>query len=355
MKIIEKLARLRISRLRHNAVRSRRRTQLIAYRLYRKRVRKDLVGSKDNDWYEAEHITQNIFWWNIYNINQMLRTILMPLRWCFLGVKGKSSWEWLELLIIPLFLAIGAFYLESQVERRQERIAQERYEQDLQIATQKAKQEVLANYIERMQELLLDGGLRQSEERSEVRSIARAITTIAIKELDYERNILLIDFLQESRLLGKTEEENNESNRTGISLLAGLDLRNSELTGVNLINADLRGTTLAGADLESADLSGSDLSNTSSPFANFKFTNFSGANLTGAYFGEANLAGAIFIDANLSEVSLLYRVSYNRTFSQSIFCRTILPESLPERLKPDSNRDCRRISQMNLATGAGKG
>ena len=71
----------------------------------------------------------------------------------------KRPWRWLELLIVPLFLAGGAFYLETRVESRQERIADER-----------AKQAVLDSYLEKMQGLLLDRGLRESSEDSEVRS-----------------------------------------------------------------------------------------------------------------------------------------------------------------------------------------
>ena len=51
--------------------------------------------------------------------------------------QGKTSWEWLELLIVPLGLAVGAFYFENRVENRQERIAAERYEQERNIANER--------------------------------------------------------------------------------------------------------------------------------------------------------------------------------------------------------------------------
>ena len=41
--------------------------------------------------------------------------------------------------IVPAGLAIGAFYLESQAERRQEEIATTRYEQEAQIADVRAE------------------------------------------------------------------------------------------------------------------------------------------------------------------------------------------------------------------------
>lgn len=121
-------------------------------------------------------------------------------KWVASGLSGKTAWDWLELLVVPLGLAVGVFYLESRVENRQGSMADER-----------VKQEVLDGYLEKMQELLLDRNLRGAEEESEVRSVARAITTTAIRELDSDRNTLLISFLKESRLIQKKENIQKKS------------------------------------------------------------------------------------------------------------------------------------------------
>ena len=147
-----------------------------------------------------------------------IRIVKTSFKWLFSGLSGKTSWEWLELFIIPSFLAVGAFYLEEKVEKRQEIIAEER-----------AKQETLVNYFDRMQELMIDKELRQQTQGSEVRDIARAITTITIQALDRERNFLLIRFLRESDLTVRTEdvldiETMQPANVETVSLLSGLDL-----------------------------------------------------------------------------------------------------------------------------------
>ena len=233
-----------------------------------------------------------------------MKIVKAPFNWLFSGFSGKTSWEWLELLIVPVGLAIGAFYLENRVEARQEQIAQARYEQEAQIADAQAKQETLDNYLDKMQGLLLDRNLRGASEESEVRSVARAITTTAIKELGSDRNALLTGFLQESGLIQKLEESEEQS----VILLASL-----ELSGAYLIDADLIDADLSGAVLIDANLSGADL----------HFANLSDADLRDAYLRDA---------IGLTKTQL----------SESRLCNTKLPEGIDL----DPNRDCERIDEL---------
>ena len=239
----------------------------------------------------------------------VLQATMNPLnslsKWVTSGLSGKTSWEWLELLIVPLGLAIGAFYLDSQVEGRQERIATERYEQERNIADERAKQEILDSYLEKMQGLLLDRNLRKSSEDSEVRSVARAITTTAIKDLDATGNALLLDFLQESNLVssGSLEEENTKES---IVILPGLNLSNAALSGANLSAADLNGADLNGANLRAADLNGANLSAADLNGANLRAADLNDATLRYANLGGANLGGADLLDADLSYANLRY-------------------------------------------------
>ena len=180
----------------------------------------------------------------------------------------------MELLLIPLFLTVGAFYLENQVERRQERIASERYEQEAQIADERAKQETLTSYFEQMRELLLSENLRESSEDSEARSVARAITTTTIKELGSDRNQLLFGFLKESNLVQKLPETELETEAKSLALLMGLNLSGADFIGVSFDGIDLRNATLRGANLSGANLGGVDLGRADLRGADFAATRF---------------------------------------------------------------------------------
>ncbi len=90
-------------------------------------------------------------------------------------------WDWLQLLIIPLVLALIALLFNQANTRTERQIAQERYERDQQITTMhyqrdqhialdKQREDLLQSYLDRMSELLLEKGLRTSQADAEVRS-----------------------------------------------------------------------------------------------------------------------------------------------------------------------------------------
>jgi hypothetical protein len=70
---------------------------------------------------------------------------------------GKTLWDWLQLLIIPLVLAVAALLFNLATTRTEQEIATQRYEQDKSIALDKQREDLLQTYLDRMSELLLKG------------------------------------------------------------------------------------------------------------------------------------------------------------------------------------------------------
>ena len=71
-------------------------------------------------------------------------------------VRGKTLWDWMQLLIIPLFLFAGATAInrsEKEVERQR---AEDRAKLEREIATDRQQEVALQAYIDRMSELLLN-------------------------------------------------------------------------------------------------------------------------------------------------------------------------------------------------------
>ncbi len=317
------------------------RTERLAYLLYLQRTKTNHPGCRDSDWAKAQRIAKNPLKNSLCRANFLQRKALTPARWFVNGLSGKTSWEWLELFIVPLFLAIGAFYLDNGVEQRQERIAAERYEQEASIADDRARQEILDSYLEKMQELLLDRDLRESSENIESFVIARAITATAIKGLDSERNHLLVVFLREADLLGVSGSASSTEERGGgIALFEGLDLSDAELSWTYLVATNLNYTDLSFASLSSAKLSYAKLRGTGLGLANLYSADLSYANLSEADLSEANLRSANLRSANLSSTDL--RSARNVTkaqLSEALLCNTILPEGIDL----DPSRDCEEL------------
>jgi cell division protein FtsB len=93
-------------------------------------------------------------------------------RWT--GFRGMTLRSWLELLVVPLALVVLGFLFSVQQDARQQRIENQRAEAEQELAKQRAQDEALQAYLDQMRNLLLEKDLRDSEEGSEVRTLARA-------------------------------------------------------------------------------------------------------------------------------------------------------------------------------------
>lgn len=219
--------------------------------------------------------------------------------------RGKTLWDWLQLLIIPGVLAFGG-YIYQGVEKQNEQIRTEQQAQtEQEIADDRIREEALQDYLDRMSELLIEKGLRESESDDEVQSVARARTLTTIQRLDKDRKGLLLQFLQESQLI--------QTDHTIVNLV-GADMRNTVLFNASLERANLQGARLQGAhfldvNFSGANLQGARLWGIMLSWANLQSANFTeaqcyGASLRGSDFRGANLTRAIFWDADLERANL---------------------------------------------------
>ena len=183
------------------------------------------------------------------------------------GFGTKTLWDWMELLIIPLFLAGGAFFL-NRSERNTEH----------EIATDRQQEAALQAYLDRMAELLLEEKLRTTK-KDEVRDVARTRTLTVLRGLDARRKRLVIIFLHEAKLISKEKTIVN---------LEGADLTDANLRDANLIGAHLSEVNLQGAILEGTNLKGANLRQVNLLNANLAFADLTGANLDGVALNKAD-------------------------------------------------------------------
>jgi hypothetical protein len=198
------------------------------------------------------------------------------------GFETKTLWDWIQLLVVPLVLAIGAFIL-NRSERTIER----------QIAEDRQREVALQTYLDRMADLLLKDKLRTTKKR-EVRDVARIRTLTVLRGLDKRRKGIVLRFLYEAGLISKEPIIN----------LDRADLKGAYLAGANLNGANLTGSFLSEAFLEGVDLSGAKLNKVFLDKAFLGGANLSGADLTEAYLTETNLIGVNLTGAKILERQL---------------------------------------------------
>jgi len=182
---------------------------------------------------------------------------------------GITLWDWIKLLIVPVVIAGGGLWFNTQLRVR-----------ELHIANERAQDEALQAYLDQMSQLLTDKErpLRMAQPGDDLSAVARARTLTVLTRLDPTRKSSVLRFLYESRLIIKDH--------------VVVDLRKADLRNARLIDADLSGADLSEAYLDDAslfhtDLSGADLSGASLYRANPSWEQLSKA---------ASLQGAIMPD-----------------------------------------------------------
>ena len=214
------------------------------------------------------------------------------------GLQGKTIWDFAQLIIVPVSLALIA-YLFSNSQRLEEReIARAQREQDLQVAEQRRRndyeialnvqrEEALQSYLTVMTGLLLDRDLTDAK----VATIAQARTLSVLPRLDGRRRAAVLSFLAGTGLISS---EGTVISLSGADLSGmpaeGLNLARVKLMGANLSESRLANCTLRESDLRMSDLSNVDLSNADLFRADFRTAILDGTNFSGALIYNADFS-----------------------------------------------------------------
>jgi Pentapeptide repeats (8 copies) len=227
--------------------------------------------------------------------------------------REKTLYDWFQLAIIPVALAVGVWWLNRVQQQRDQQLADERAKTEREIATDNQREAALQAYIDKVSELLLHERLGEPVPPQEVVTIAQARTATVLRILDPIRRASIIQFLSQSGILSICVEKsakgsfdlqlNNENS------LKGIELQGTNLNGVNLSmlylgEANLQRTSLKQANLQRTDLSSTNLQDADLSHANLHGARLFGADLQGARLFMADLQGAKLSGASLDGANL---------------------------------------------------
>jgi uncharacterized protein YjbI with pentapeptide repeats len=198
-------------------------------------------------------------------------------------VPAKTFWDWLELLVVPLVLAIGAFLLDGSRKRSEREVEADRQ-----------RQTILDEYFKYISDLLLEKYLLDDSGSNRARNLARTRTLAALRLLDGKRKAQVLQFLYEARLIGPEPIVQLNGADFRCAVLDEATLTGAELRGVYFTDASMRRARLVGADLRGSDFSGVD----------FSASDLAGARLAQARLDRADLRTAKLTDTDLTDVDL---------------------------------------------------
>lgn len=202
--------------------------------------------------------------------------------------RSKTVWDWLEVIVVPVVLGVGIWWLNDQ---------QAKVNRD--IAFQKQLQTIMGQYFDRMTELLFTPGITQSDsDKAKAQVIGRARTLDVLNSLDGKRKGQILLFLQEANLITRIVNEDDSLSPPIISLNKA-NLAEAELRGINLEQAVLEDLTLNGSNLNNAWLKGCRLIRSTLVGASLR-----DANLVESFLGQASIQGADFTNAKLNDADL---------------------------------------------------
>lgn len=213
----------------------------------------------------------------------------------------------MELLIIPIVLAIGAFFLNKSERTIERQATNDRAKLEREIAKDRQQEQALQSYIRQMSELLLKEKLRTTN-RKEVRDVARTLTISVMRVLDEDRKNLVLQFLRETKLVTDKNSILNGA-EMGHMNLQGLVFEDVYLQGAHLEEADFLQSYMVRANLKGAFLGDSNLQDTFLDEADIRGAGLSGANLyhaslIGTNLQDAKLLFAFLLQANLQDANI---------------------------------------------------
>jgi uncharacterized protein YjbI with pentapeptide repeats len=208
-------------------------------------------------------------------------------------VRGKTLWDFMELLIVPVVLAGIAIWFNKRMREAEQKATEERL-----------REEALQTYFDRMSELLLDHNLYKVDKNGDVRFIARARTLNIFQRLDGHRKGMVLSFLYSLDLI-RCKIGNNWQVETYPTVgLNGADLSEISVPGGALTAATLKNVYLQNVHMSKANLYGVDLSEAVLNISWLDDANLRNAKLCGASLETAILVGARFDGADLNGANL---------------------------------------------------
>jgi hypothetical protein len=193
-----------------------------------------------------------------------------------IGWQDKQAWDWLDILVFPVVLAVGAVWYqrtEAKRDRQRQQVQQER--DRLHAEEQRRREELVVEknlqaaaleaYLDQMSNLLVEKELRNSPADSDLRALAQARTLTILLRLEPARKRHPLKLVAQMHLIDKENPtiklphaDLNDANLKEVTLI-NVDLTDVDLRDADLTDANLRGTVLADADLRGANLRGADL------------------------------------------------------------------------------------------------
>ncbi|WP_020412912.1 pentapeptide repeat-containing protein [Microbulbifer variabilis] len=226
-------------------------------------------------------------------------------------LAGRSLWDWLQLLIVPVVLLIGGWYLSDLIERRQEKSEDKKYQRT-----------ELRHYLDAMNKLLVDYDLKcvdyafseycislSDKDKERVNSAyqsAMAMTASVIHILDGPLNSLVLSYLSKIKI---------KKLITDGDVFRGLSLKKAKLFRLKLDNINLSDADLSQINMYTSSLNSGNLSKVNFSRAVISDTTFNDALFLNVDFSQATIIDSSFDGAKIGD--FIMDIRFENSFKEA--------------------------------------
>lgn len=230
------------------------------------------------------------------------------------GFSNKKIWDWLELLIIPLAIALIGIYF-TRTERETEReFNHSKLHTEINIAKDKSDELKFMDFQDKISNLVIDHKINDLDSLIPVVStIARARIFTLSHTIDARFKGNLILFIYELGLILKDNPVVN---------LDDVHLANTHLFWKNLDEIDLSRALMVESDITSTSFDNAKFKVTIAADSDFRFCSFVDADLSHALLTNCN-----FVEANFTNAVFNNSLLYDSKFDDAILDKADLSKA----------------------------
>ncbi len=209
------------------------------------------------------------------------------------GPRGKTLWDWMNLLVVPVLIALTAWSFKEIEKRNTQSSERER-----------AQNETLDSFIKIMTELIINNKLISQTPSPESKIIARTRIMLALSNLDRMKKGQVLQFLFESSLINQEPKINLNGGDIKNAVLDGIVLSSSEIKGAYFNKASIKNSNLSNANFTSCNFSEANFSNSLMENTDLSYSNLTSAKLRNINLDSINFEGAVLTKADLRGSSI---------------------------------------------------
>lgn len=227
-------------------------------------------------------------WFGIYEDPIPLN---MPGNYIIIHQQSKTLWDWLQLLLVPIILILGGFWLNRSESRHSLEMQKSINDTNLSIEKERFEDGILNSYINDIAQMIINSDTAKLR-TNRIMAVYKIKTLTTLNRLNSERRNYLIQFLVDSKMLNYWDFLSDFKNIH----VSGIFFNDVSFDDFKFIGSSISSSRFFSCSIQSSKSSHSDF--TSSMFNDMKINIF---DISSSKFIQSSLVKVIFSECKIKD------------------------------------------------------